>query len=96
MPLPADSLAGAPSCSVCRRIDNLVAIAHRDNVGKARRGEVHPGNQQFFAGGLGEDLFASDLRLSWIDVKGDAYVRMRGLNIREMDDVTPDKQALTV
>lgn len=60
---------------------------------KSRPAKVHTGNQQVFAGGLGEDRFPRRSGLRGIAIKSNGGGSC-DLNMRKMDDVAPDQQAL--
>ena len=63
-------------------------------MGKPRPAKMHTGNQQVFAGGLGENRFPRRSGLYGIAIKSDSGGGSRGLNMRKVDDIAPNQQAL--
>ena len=61
---------------------------------KSRPAKVHTGNQQVFADGLGEDRFPRRSGLRGIAIKSNGGGGSCDLNMRKMDDVAPNQQAL--
>lgn len=63
-------------------------------MGKPRPAKMHTGNQQVFAGGLGKNGFPRRSGLYGIAIKSDSGGGPRGLNMRKVDDIAPNQQAL--
>ena len=61
---------------------------------KSRAAKMHTGDEQVFACGPGEERFPRRSGLRGVAIKSDGSGGPDGLNMRKMDNIPPNQQAL--